>query len=383
MKYKSPNVKNINRSTVLKIIMKSEGISRAEIARMVSLTKPTVSRITNEFIESGYILETGKGESKGGKRPRMLVANKDAFYVIGIDLADDKFLRGVLCDFTGTILHKEKIQHNFTYKGILKELFKLIEFLMDGRDSQKLAGIGLAVSGIVDRDQSKVIASSNFDLIEKDLTGGITKKFSVPVILENRPNAAALAEKRYGLGSPFTNMVFLTSGRGVGAGIICNGKMYGGSFGGAGEIQNIRVGNLSSFAEYDKTSTVEYMSSEEFIVSKVNKSKEKKLNFSSILKLYDENDKDVAAEINRNAEYIAYSASVIANILNPEAIILGGQVVEFGEKYLEHFKSVFVKHLIAPELNRVKVYVSKFGRDGVAYGGAALILDEIINFNIL
>ena len=100
-----------SRRQILKLIKDSGQISRAELAKLTGLTRPTVSAIINELDGQGLINETGKGESCGGKRPIMLELNKKSFYAVGIDLGDDFQIRGVLCDLHGNIVKREELEY--------------------------------------------------------------------------------------------------------------------------------------------------------------------------------------------------------------------------------------------------------------------------------
>ena len=89
-----------------------------------------------------------------------------------------------------------------------------------------IAGIGLGVAGLIDRENGRVFSSPNYHAVEGlDLVEGIQRKFNVPVYLENDANCAALGEKARGAGKDFENFVLLTLGTGIGGGIIYKGEL--------------------------------------------------------------------------------------------------------------------------------------------------------------
>ncbi|QSH40378.1 ROK family transcriptional regulator [Lentisphaerota bacterium ZTH] len=370
-----------SRRQILRLIKEKKQISRAELAKLTGLTRPTVSSIVAEFVENEMILESGKGESCGGKRPIILELNKDACYAVGIDLGDDYLIRGALCDFCGNIVADRELEYVNEFENILGVLEQLITELVGGIEREKVRGVGIAVSGIVDAQSNEVVNSSTLDIEKRQLAKRLSQRSGFRVILENRPNAAALAETQFGAGKDFNNLVYITSGRGVGAGVVINGKIFRGSFGTAGEIGEIRIpllenGSLSSFCLEDLTRA-------SAIKQRAEKAKGCKLRFSEIVEAYYNDDQAINAIMDENATYMGYAAQIIADLLNPEAIILGGRAVELGDKYLkafrEHFESGLAKALVG---GLTEVKFSQYGQIGVAVGGAAVVIELVMDLKV-
>lgn len=377
--------KKDKRIKVLKLIRKKKEISRAELSRLTGFTRPTISAIVGELESLGFVCETGKGESSGGKRPILLKLKENSLPMLGIDLADDNCIRGVICDLSGQIIfkHEESYENNFDI--LYAKTCLVIDHLM-AQCQTPVKGIGVAVSGVVDTKKNDVIHSSNFDIENKGLASLLNQKYSLPIQLANRPDAAALAEKSYGTGQKYKNLVYLSTGQGVGAGIIQNGKIFYGSFGAAGEVGKMILNPLQDTAtSCPNNQTLEYRLRAQFILDEVEQTTGKKVSYSELLKLFQSNDKAVEEKVYENAMYLAYGASVIANVINPEAIILGGRVKEFGEKYLDYFNSKFKEFIMIPQLPKIsqtRIMVSDFGRDGVAFGGAVLMLNQAFNLDL-
>jgi predicted NBD/HSP70 family sugar kinase len=204
----------------------------------------------------------------------------------------------------------------------------------------------------------------------------------MPVFLENRPNAAALAESTIGAGSDYRNLIYLTTGRGVGAGVICDGKIFQGSYGGAGEIGKSIVFSRDDFMGRKLEVDLEHRMRASYLSEKASAVKGRRVSYSELLELYHEADPGIDRLICENAEYLACAASVICNFYNPEALILGGRKKELGARYLDYFKSVFDRHQANPVTGRTNVILSRFGRDGVAIGGAVIIIEKLLNLEL-
>lgn len=370
-----------NRRQVLRLIRNKGAISRAELSKQTGLTRPTVSMIVRELSDEKYITETGKGESSGGKRPIMLTLCDDSFYAIGIDLADEFLIRGVLCCIGGHVVRRIELGYENNFENILQTITTLIESLNEGLGAGKIRGICIAASGLIDFVNNEITHSHNFDTAGRDLAGLLQKRFDIPVLLENRPNAAAFAEKQLGCGRAFKHLVYMTSGRGVGAGIICDGKIFRGSSGAAGEIGRMRI-PLEPEPEYQAESRhLEDLSRDSTLIAMVGSAKGSAVSYSEILELYRQGDADAVRIFCKNAQFLAYALQIVANVLNPEAIILGGRASELGERYLKDFKDEFYRG--SSEISaKTQVFYSEFGRGGVALGGAMMIVDQILNLNL-
>ena len=370
-----------NRRQILKLIRNRGEISRAELSKETGLTKPTISMIVRELTQGGYVTETGKGESSGGKRPIMLTLHPSNFYGIGIDLADEYLIRGIFCSMNGEIITRIESGYENNFENILNVLMTMIEKLMQYGSVDQVKGICIAASGLIDFRNNEIMHSHNFDIAVRNLAGVLKHHFGVPVLLENRPNAAAFAEKQLGCGKNFKHLIYMSSGRGVGAGIICDGKIFRGSSGIVGEIGRMLIPFEPELEYRGKTRHLEDLSRDSTLAGMASLAKGEELSYSQILDLYRLGDPDIERIFHKNAKFLAYAMQIVANILNPEAIILGGRASELGEHYLSEFKKEFYGD--GSEISsRAQVLYSEFGRGGVSLGAAMMINDQILNFNL-
>jgi predicted NBD/HSP70 family sugar kinase len=377
-----PKTKQKSRQQILWLIKENEQISRADLAKLTGLTRPTVSSIIADFVDKELVMESGKGESCGGKRPIMLKLNPDACFAIGIDLGDDYLIRGVLCDLCGNVVAREDLEYENDFETILKVLEELIALLAGKVEREKIKGVGIAVSGIVDTESNEIVNSSTLDIEKKQLAKRLAQRCQFKVFLENRPNAAALAETQFGAGKDFRNLVYITSGRGVGAGIVINGKIFRGSFGTAGEIGEIRLPVLKENGSFERH-CLEDLTRARAVCEQAEAVKKCTMRYSEVMEAYREGDEDICAIMDKNAEYMAYAAQIIADMLNPEAIILGGRAVELGDEYLRTFRTYFERGLAKALIGGLTVVsYSQYGHLGVAVGGAVVVLDLVMDQKI-
>jgi predicted NBD/HSP70 family sugar kinase len=377
-----PQAKQKSRQQILWLIKEHEQISRADLAKLTGLTRPTVSSIIADFVDKKMVVESGKGESCGGKRPIMLKLNPDACFAIGIDLGDDYLIRGVLCDLCGNVVAREDLEYENDFETILKVLEELIALLAVNVSKKKIKGVGIAVSGIVDTESNEIVNSSTLDIEKKQLAKRLAQRCQFNVFLENRPNAAALAETQFGAGKNFRNIVYITSGRGVGAGIVINGKIFRGSFGTAGEIGEIRLPVPKEGGGFERH-CLEDLTRANTICEQAGKIKKRKMHYNEVMEAYRNGDAEICAVMDQSAEHMAYAAQIIADVLNPEAIILGGRAVELGDEYLRTFRTYFERGLAKALIGGLTVVsYSQYGHLGVAVGGAVVVLDLVMDQKI-
>src|SRR5208283_3286394 len=142
-------------------------------------------------------------------------------YIASVDLGGTN-IRVALFDFNGNIVARSKVS---TGEDPLQTLFGLLESVF-AANSADVAGLGLAVAGLIDREKGIILGSPNIPQLNGvSLKSEIEKRYSMRIVIENDANAAAYGEKLSGAGKNIRNFVMLTLGTGIGAGIIFNDKL--------------------------------------------------------------------------------------------------------------------------------------------------------------
>ncbi len=154
--------KEHNRNLVLKTIVDHASISRAEIARITSLTRTTVSDIVADLIAESLVSEVGMGSSQGGKNPILLSLVENSRYLIGVDLAHSNFL-GAVVNLRGKICFSiSKTVKNYNGAEALNTIFEIIDRLV-ASSFQPIIGIGVGTPGLVNTNEGVVVNAVNLD----------------------------------------------------------------------------------------------------------------------------------------------------------------------------------------------------------------------------
>lgn len=226
------------------------------------------------------------------------------------------------------------------YKQIIDEFFRTADELLEenGIKYNELVGIGISCGGPLDSKKGVIMSPPNLpDWDNVPIVDIFSKHFGVNTVLQNDANACAVAEWKFGSGKGMENVIFLTFGTGMGAGLILNGKLYSGTNDLAGEVGHIRLtddgptgyGKRGSFEGYCSGGGIVDLagiiieSSKSRGIGTVLTEQNETLSAKSIALAAKSGDA-VAQEIYRvSAVHLGKALSILIDILNPEAIIIG------------------------------------------------------------
>lgn len=401
MNYLSGNLElmhKLNTKQILRVIREYSPISRSEIVEKTNLTAATVSRIVSKLIKFNLVVETGYAESSGGRKPVLLELNPDSVLTVGIDLEIDE-IKGVIIDLDGNILSETRlaISGETAQDYILNKVNEIVGKLLGKSDYlNRVIGIGIGMHGLVDYARGVSIYPPAFGWREVPVTEIIKASYDLPVIIENNVRALTLAEKWFGAGKNFSNFVCLKVGAGIGSGIFTDGRIYRGASNSAGEIGHTMVDEDGPLCTCGNYGCLESMASNPAIIKRTLKAL-KQGAASKINNLLNNNlnklDKEViflAAEqgdylarqiLQDTGRYLGIGVANLINILNPEAVIIGGEIVTAGDIVFESLRSTVHNRALSYPVKHVKIIKSEMNKEGVAIGAATLILESLFNID--
>lgn len=240
--YLATDLKMLNRQSVYRLLEKKDELSRAEIARITKISIPTVMKIVAHFLETGIVSEAGDGVTAMGRKPQMLRFEPSAYYSVGVEYEGD-YLRAGMVDLRGGIdfVLQERVIGQFQ-EVVNHQLLSLVEKVISQSDVERarIAGIGMGVPAVVDVERVTVSAAPMVGILEdidcKPILEGLSEQLKLPMYLENDTNAAALGEYAIGLHDATTDLLYVSLGSGLGAGLIVQGKLCRGRQNFGGEI---------------------------------------------------------------------------------------------------------------------------------------------------
>ncbi|MEQ6387914.1 ROK family glucokinase [Bacillaceae bacterium S4-13-58] len=313
---------------------------------------------------------------------------------IGVDIGGTSVKIAFIHD-DGTILAKWEIPTRIENNGqyILTDIASSINEHVSkyNLDKSKLVGCGVGAPGFVDSKEGFVYQAVNIGWKNFDLSNRLKALISIPVFVENDANLAALGENWMGSGRQSNDLMCVTLGTGVGAGIISNGVLISGANGTGGEIGHITVNADGAPCNCGRNGCLETVASATGIIrlaiEALNRPEagELKARFEAKGELTAKDVFDAAKNQDQKAleivEYITkelgLSLSNLAIALNPERIVIGGGVSKAGQFLLDGIEKWFNHFSLGRTKEAVKFVIASLGNDAGVYGGAYLVKQNL------
>lgn len=331
-----------NQREIIEALMQEGDMSRAGLAKKLELSKPATAENVDGLIKAGLVLEIGEGASTpgGGRKPRLLRFNQR---YRGIGVVDLSYIHPVLAigDLAGEILAETQLMVGANVDKVQKaEILKqAIRHLLEESAGIELGMIILSSPGIFTSDSKLVYANPQHGWTDAGIEKVLTEYFTVPVITKNDMNVAVLGEFALGSGKGCRNMVYVSCGVGLGAGLVLEGKLYEGKGFAAGEISyftnredfrikrkiedRVRMEALLAKAEADRKENKASRA-----VMKLRAEKES-LEFDDIVRLTAEKDDYTVGLVREIGVELGFALASIGALLDVEKIVLGGEYLAF------------------------------------------------------
>ncbi len=392
-------LREVNLSSVLRVIHTEAPLSRAQLANVTGLNKSTVSSLVEELLARGLIHETGMNSNGTGRPSTLLEINPQAGHIIGVELGVD-FVSVALTDFLGNILwrHTEGADPAEAQDKTISQTLALVNeaLTIARKKGDVVLGLGLATPGTVDLKEGVLIFAPNLHWHNVPLRKIFSDPTGLKVFIENDANAAAIAEHLFGTARRSDDFIFVFAGVGIGGGLFLNGQLYRGNNGYAGEIGHSPImaepfqnpchcGNRGCWETYaNQYSIVQRVQARlevkrSSIVPSLMAEQNTPLTISLIKQAADAGDQESIDSISEAGSAMGQGFASLINIFNPDKIILGGPLSSAGSYLLPAIKETVDKHSL-PEIDQqVEVCLSTFGPDASLIGAIAIVVDDILS----
>ena len=387
-----------NKKNVLRTIYREEKISRNDLIEKTGLSPASVINFVSDFIAEGIVEEHGELESTGGRRPMLLRVYPDYAYIVGVDVGTYSAKIGIV-NINGKIIEKEVVpvdDRHIPTKGLSPdELCARLEVLLGKHDREKLLGIGVGISGMVDFSEGWVIFCPKISgWNDVPVVSLLWEKFKVPVCLDTSARCMALAEQWFGAGRGIKDQVMALIGYGsIGAGIIIDSRIYRGADGFAGELGHIQVGDSDIRCTCGNYDCLELYATLPLIIKRIREKAERYTGYSPlkamvasagdidrdvVVKALEAGDKIAGEIIVQTGRLIGLTLANVANLFNPRLLILGGGVIETFPVIVEEAARIVKERSLITVQQKLKVEKAALGWDGAVKGSAVLVLDEFL-----
>lgn len=312
-------------------------------------------------------------------------------YYIGIDVGGT-FVKSGVVDENGNIVADGKIASECDKGGnkLAENAATLVMRLLEksGISKDQIVGAGMGFPGFIDSKNGIVVYSNNVRLSDFPVVEIMQAKLGLKVKVANDANVAALGEKMFGAGKEYNDMVMITLGTGVGAGIIIDGKLFEGNRSAGAEIGHMLLVHGGEQCTCGRKGCFEAYSSATALIRDTGRAMQNHKDslmweIGSIDNVtgktpfdYAKKDKYAAEVVNNYIEMLGSALTDIANIFRPEAIIIGGGVCAQGDNLIVPLKQKIQSELFGAEFGSPEVVlrIAELGNKAGLLGASALFM---------
>ena len=309
-------------------------------------------------------------------------------YTVGIDIGGTKVLGGVV-DETGAIISRAR--RDTPAEGGVALTQAIADVALELMKDSEIESVGVSVAGFISADRKTILATPNIkDWNGVNLDYELTSRIGLPVVIENDANSAAWGEFKFGAGRGKENILMLTVGTGIGGGIVVNRNLLRGSFGIAAEIGHLRIvpngllcgcGAYGCFEQYG-SGTALLRHAREAIQAHPDRASKilnrgdgsiEGVNGTAITEAARDGDELALSIFETTGDYLGAGIASLAVILDPEAVVIGGGVIDAGDILLNPIRSSVDKYMpFAGKHPHPQIVAAQLGNEAGLVGVADL-----------
>lgn len=307
-------IKKLNVDLIKDIIKNKGPISKPEIARITKLSLATVNKLVDVLANDKVVNCTGIGISTGGRRAQLYEINGDIGYVLALNFKDNYYICAI-SNISGQIKYRCKMPIKSDNKQLaLEDTFKAIDYLIDTCEKKhEIKAVGIGVPGVVNSEG----CVSNIPNIPEwegiNLKKILEDKYDMPFFIENDVKLTTLGVYYNDLKEKCNDMVYVYIGKGIGSGIIINGKLHKGWSNFAGELSYICTENYIKYNDHNVTSRGNFESIVSHIIYLIKKS---------------DNNEEASKLKELLVKIIADAFINVICLINPQIIAINGEMID-------------------------------------------------------
>ena len=394
-------VKAHNLSAILLRLLRSEVVSRVELAKELSLSNTTITNLTAELLEDGIIaeeeVESSAKRMRVGRPRRMLRLIPSARFAIGVHIGVGMFRVAVTNLLAKIVANRtSKFDLATSPEDVILEIARVVEQTIEesGVDRRRIIGIGVGASGLVDSITGVNVLAPRLNWKDVPIKFLLDANLDIPICVENNVRSMALGDAFFGVGREVSLLAFVYGRIGVGAGYVVDGKLFRGSGAGAGEIgHTVILGQSGETCSCGNTGCLETLISEpvllkeaqmiasqhpDGLLSKYLVEADAGNQIESIFAAARNGDELTRKMVEERASYLGIALANLVNIMNPELILLGGMFAQGQDLILPVAEAKMRSAAFAGLGENVKITPTKFGWRAGVVGASSLALTSFL-----
>jgi predicted NBD/HSP70 family sugar kinase len=371
-----------SRAEILRVLRHAGAVSRANLTLRTGLSRATVSSIVAELQAEKLVVETvagADGARSGGRPPALVRLGRAAGAVAGIDI-DRLHIRVAVADLGHAILAERFVpaEASTSAETTMRDAEALLDEALDeaGMARTELLTVGMGLPGPVTAGTGELGSSTI-------LPGwaGVTahavmsERLGLPVHVGNDANLGALGEWMWGAGRGRQNVAYLKVSAGIGCGLIIGGTPFHGAGGTAGELGHTLVDPAGPVCRCGNRGCLETIAGTSALLDLL-EPRHGRLTMAEAVARAAAGDADCRRVIAGAGATIGSAAANLCNLINPELLIVGGDVAPAGETLLRPLRDALARAAIPSAARDVTVVESELGERAELLGAVALALQS-------
>lgn len=384
---------SILKQRILGLCINEGDYSIAELSKDLNTSIPTITKLVQELIEEGYLMDMGKIDTNGGRKPSIYGLNPSAGYIVGTEVRRHHICIAV-SNFKGQIIgYSEDIPFILeSSEASFKELCALLlkHLARIGVETDKVLAYGINLTGRVNNVNG--YSFSYFIGEDRPISSIMQEELGCPVFIENDSRAMTYGEYISGVCNNERNMLLLNVSWGLGMGMIIDGKLSYGKSGFSGEIGHFPILNNDIICQCGKNGCLETGASgsavhrifmeklregrTSLLSDKFNKGEE--ISLDDIMKALLEEDVLAIEVVEEIGSVLGRAIAGLINIFNPELVVIGGRLAIAQEYLMLPIKSAIQKHSLNIVSRDTSIKFSKLGKKGGPIGACMLSRSKLL-----
>ena len=372
-------LRQLNRSTVIRLIRKQGVVSPSNLALQLGISIPTAMRVVSDLIAEDLVVYDGHDEAVRGRPPARVKFKGAAHAIVGVEAMRGK-LYGAVADLNGHVQQELQVEADDDGPGNVERLVGLVRDLIAAPrpPGQTIRGIGVGVPSIVRQPAGEVVLTMGLGWRDLPLRDILAAQFDIPVYVENGRNLAAVGEWGFGAGQGAGTVVSLSIGPGAGAGMVIEGKLRRGRGHAAGELAwylDDPVLSGRSFARLGDKQSLRFGGGiPDAVFAALERAERDYLAGTLTLEQLEQAREGDLATLLELLDYTTMAVASVTAFINPDVVVLAGKIAVGAELVIAALKQRLAGNVFdAPNL-----VVSPLGHRDIVMGATMLVLDSTI-----
>ncbi len=391
-------MREMNLALILSSLREHGRLSRSQLAKITGLTKATVSSLIKELIDRKFVREIGLTNSPIGRPSIELELDPEGGTIIGAEIGVD-FVSVILTNFRAEVLwraHEDTTALRGEQQPILDCTAGMIRQAIAWGEQRggELLGLGLGVPGLVDVDSGRLLFAPNLRWKDVPLRDILEEQFHFLVQVDNEANLAALGESYFGAGRDSDFVLFVSSGVGLGGGIVYHKEILQGASGFAGEIGHMTMdpnglrcncGNVgcwetlvSQGAVFRRVTGMIAAGWPSLLVDLAGGELER-LSIPLVVEAAQQGDQVALEALRETGRYLGIGIANLINAFNPELVVFGGILSRAQEFLLPTMREEVSRRALLWSQDKTRLAIARHGTDACAIGGVASVYHRLLS----